>query len=196
MKSFTEYLTESKKTYTFRVKVAGECTTDHESQLRSMLERFSVSAFKKTGKTPIQSLPLDFPTLRNTDVSIFEVTLEYPTTSFELTEYISSNLGKSKQQIVVRTPNEPLEEYQQPAGAPRAGALLTDPDYKETTNAEFNDYYGDKYNESFLKKLNDEMKTRRSERGEKIPMGENFSDTNSLPVNTKSPVNQAQDPRK
>lgn len=80
-----------------------------------MLERFSVSGFKKSGKTPIQELPLDFPTLRNTEVNIYEVTLDYPTTPQELTEYISSNMGISAQRLVVRNPNEPGEQYQAPA---------------------------------------------------------------------------------
>ncbi len=196
MKSFKEYLTESKKTYTFRVKVAGECTAEQESKLKSMLERFSISSFKKTGKTPIQSFPLDFPQLKNTDVSVFEVVLEYPTTQHELHEYISANLGKTRQHVVVRTPNEPIEEYQQPQEARRAGALLDDPDYKEATNANFNDYYGEEYNKSFLASLNAEMKQRRTDRGEKIPAGDAAGKMAEASVNSKSPVVQAQDPRK
>jgi hypothetical protein len=196
MKSFKEYLTESKKTYTFRVKVAGECTSEHEDKLKKMLERFSVASFKKSGKTPIQSLPLDFPQLKNVDVSIYEVTLEYPTTTHELHEYISSNLGKTRQHVVVRSPNEPIEEYQQPADAPRAGALLDDPDYKEATNAKFSDFYGEDYNKSFLATLSAEMKQRRTDRGEKIPTGESTGQQTDASINTKSLLVQAQNPRK
>lgn len=196
MKSFTEYLTESKKTYTFRVKVAGECTTEHETKLKGILERFSVSSFKKTGKTPIQSFPLDFPQLKNIDVSVFEVTLEYPTTQHELHEYISSNLGKTRQHVVVRTPHEPIEEYQQPQEARRADALLTDPDYKEANNANFKDFYGEEYNKNFLATLNAEMKQRRTDRGEKIPTGDTSGDMQTASINSKSPIVQAQDPRK
>jgi hypothetical protein len=172
MKSFKDYLTESVKKYTFRVKVANDLTTEQETKLKGLLDRFSVAEFTKSGKTPIQSLPLDFPKLKNRDVSIYEVTLDYPTTSFELTEYLSANLGVTTEELVVRTPNEPIEEYQQPAGEARTTPLLTDPDYKESPNAKFEDFYGDKYNTSLIKELSADMKQRRKERGEKIPGAE------------------------
>lgn len=171
MKSFTEYLTESVKKYDFKIKVAHECDTASENKLKGLLERFSVSGFKKAGKTPIQELPLDFPTLRNQEVHIYEVTLDYPTTPQELTEYITSNMGISAQRLVVRNPNEPGEQYQTPAEK-REGALLDDSEYKEATNANHDDYYGEGYNTKFLKGVNDDLQRLRKERGEQIPSGE------------------------
>jgi hypothetical protein len=196
MRTFKEYLTESAKTYTFKVKVARDLTTEDESRMRGLLDRFSVAGFNKAGKTPIQSFPLDFPKLKNRDVSIYEVTLEYPTTPFELTEYLSFGLGVTNEELVVRAPGEPTEQYQQPQGEPRTGALLNDPDYKESPNAKFEDYYGDKFNSSLLKELNATMKEQRKARGEQIPGDEQGVTTNTLPLNTKSPVVQAKDPRK
>ena len=168
MKTFKEHLLESKKQYGFRVKVAGEFTTEQESMMKNLLDRFVVSNFKKSGKTPIQSLPLDFPQVRNCEVSIFEVTVDYPTTQQELTEYLSTGLGISKQNLVVRRPGEPSEEYQEPAEK-REGALLDDPDYKEAGSPQFEDFYGDKYNTGFVKELNDILKLQRKARGEVIP---------------------------
>ena len=168
MKSFKEHLSESKKQYTFRVKVAGDFTTEQESTMESLLNRYSVSAFKRAGKTPIQALPLDFPQVKNCEVSIYEVTLDYPTTQHELTEYLSLNLGVSKQNLAVRRPGEPSEEYQTPA-AERKGALLNDSEYSESPNAKFEEFYGDKYNSGFVKELNDILKLQRKERGEVIP---------------------------
>lgn len=168
MKSFKEYLTESAKRYDFRIKLACECSTEHETKLKTMLERFSVAEFKKVGKTPIQELPLDFPKLKNREVTVYEVSLEYPTTQFELTEYISSGLGMTNEELAVRSPNEPTEAYQQPVEK-REGALLDDPNYKEAANAKFEDYYGEKYNASFLQSLNNDAKERRKERGEQVP---------------------------
>ena len=171
MKSFKEHLTESKKKYDFRIKIAGEMTTEQEETMKRALGRFtidnSVVGLKKS-KTPIQSLPLDFPQVKNCEVNIYEVALDYPTTQFELTEYLSTELGVGKQHLVVRSPNEPTEEYQMPA-VKREGALLADPDYKESPNAQFEDYYGDKYNTGFVKELNDILKLQRKARGEEIP---------------------------
>jgi hypothetical protein len=168
MRSFKEYLTESTKKYDFRVKVAGTFTSENEATLKGLLERFSVAEFKKLGKTPIQDLPLDFPQLKNMEVNIYEVVLDYPTTQFELTEYLSGNLGINKQSLVVRRKGEPLEEYQEPV-AKREGALLTDPDYKEQAKIDGTDYYGEKYNNVFLKALNADAAERRKQRGEVIP---------------------------
>jgi hypothetical protein len=171
MKNFKEHLHESleAKKRDFRVKIAGDFTAEQETKMQTMLDRFKVGAFKKVGTTPIQQLPLDFPQIKNCEVSIYEVTLEYPTTQFELTEYLSQGLEVSKQRLVVRRPGEPLEEYQQEEPA-REGALLNDPTYKEAGSPQFDDYYGDKYNSGFVKELNDILKLQRRERGEEIPM--------------------------
>jgi hypothetical protein len=198
MKTFTEYLTESKKQYDFRVKIAGDFTTEQETQLKGLLDRYTVSSFKKTKKTPIQELPLDFPQVKNCEVNIYEVTVDYPTTSHELTEYLSSGLSVAKSHLVIRRPSEPGEEYQQPVEK-RKGALLDDPDYKESPNAKFEDYYGDKYNSGFVKELNDLLKLQRKERGEKIPTeagNEVKLETATKDANTKSILKQAADPRK
>jgi hypothetical protein len=171
MKSFKDLLSENaqQKKYDFRVKVAGTFSTEQETKLKSMLERFQVNAFKKVGVTPIQSLPLDFPQVKNCEVSIYEVTLDYPTTQQELTEYLTSGLEVSRQNLVVRRPGEPSEEYQEETPK-REGALLQDSDYKEAPNAQFEDFYGDKYNSGFVKELNDILKLQRKARGEEIPM--------------------------
>jgi hypothetical protein len=171
MKNFKEYLSESytAKKHDFRVKVAGEFTTEQESKLKTMMDRFQVDKFKKVGTTPIQTLPLDFPHVKNCEVHIYEVTVDYPTTQQELSEYLTQGLLVSKQNLVVRRPGEPSEEYQTPVEK-REGALLNIPDYKEVENANFEDYYGSKYNSGFVKELNDILKLQRKARGEEIPM--------------------------
>jgi hypothetical protein len=72
MKNFKEHLHESleAKKRDFRVKIAGDFTTEQEAKMQSMLDRFKVGAFKKVGTTPIQQLPLDFPQIKNCEVSI------------------------------------------------------------------------------------------------------------------------------
>jgi hypothetical protein len=199
MKRFTEYLQEgiTDKKYDFRVKIAGDITKENETKLESMLGKFKVSSFKKSATTPVQQFPLDFPNIQNSQVNIYEVTLDYPTTTFELTEYLTSGLAVGRQNLVVRKPGEPLEEYQ--SGEPiRQGekALLTDPDYKESPNARFEDFYGDKYNTGFVKELNDILKLQRKARGEEIPTEGDAKYNIDVAQNNNSPLNQAYDPRK
>lgn len=195
MRSFKEYLSESKKNYTFRVKVAGDFSAEQEKTLESLLAKYELSGFKKAGKTPIQELPLDFPNVKNAEVNIYEVDLAYPTTQFELTEYLCNSLNLVKQNIVVRSPNEPTESYQQPVEK-REGALLNDSTYSEVANVDSNDYYGDKYNSGFVKELNDILKLQRKARGEEIPTEVAAKFSTDVQENTKSPVMQAADPRK
>ena len=197
MKNFKEYLSEGlqARQHEFRVKVAGDFTAEQESKLQTMLERFQVSNFKKVGTTPIQQFPLDFPQVKNCDVKIYEVTLDYPTTQQELTEYLSTGLEVSKQRLVVRRPGEPSEEYQH-VDEKREGALLNDPDYKEAGNVQSEDYYGSTYNSGFVKELNDLLKLERKARGEEIPSeGAAKFNVDSAP-NTKSILQSAPDPRK
>jgi hypothetical protein len=168
MKTFTQYLSESTKKYDFRIKFAGEFTTEQEASMKSLLSKYAVSGFKKTGTTPIQALPLDFPQVKNCEVNIYEVVLDYPTTQQELTEYLTSELKVSKRNLVVRSPFEHTEEYQH-NDPKREGALLNDPNYSEAGSPQFEDYYGDKYNSGFVKELNDILKLQRKARGEEIP---------------------------
>jgi len=195
MKTFTQYLSESAKKYDFRVKVAGEFTTEQESSMKSLLSKYSVSGFKKSGTTPIQALPLDFPQVKNCEVSIYEVVLDYPTTQQELTEYLSSSLGVNKSHLVVRSPNEHTEEYQH-VEPKREGALLDDPDYKEAGSPKFEDYYGDKYNTGFVKELNDILKLQRKARGEEIPTEGAAKFNTDTDVKQESLLKAPQDPRK
>jgi len=197
MKNFKDYLLESvaAKKHEFRVKVAGTITKEQEAKLESMLNRYQVDAFKKLKTTPVQSLPLDFPQVRNCEVNIFEVVLSYPTTQQELTEYISTGLGISKQNLAVVRPGEPSEQYQTPEEK-REGALLDDPDYKEAGSPKFEDYYGDKYNTGFVKELNDILKLQRKARGEEIPTEGAAKYNIDTPASTQSMLQSAPDPRR
>lgn len=205
MKPFKEYLQENAKKYDFRVKIAGNVEKEHETQLHSLLEKFKVASFKKVATTPVQKLPLDFPKLTNEQVNIYEVILDYPTTQDELRNLICGSMKFARENVAVRRPGEPLEEYQEDKPI-RQGekALLNDPDYKEAGDPKFEDYYGDKYNQSFLKELSDILRLQRKERGEEIP---NRADEvtkadgktlNDIPQNNVSPIQQATkyDPRK
>ena len=190
MKTFKNYLQESTsaKKYDFRVKVAGDFTSEQESKLQTMLARYQVETFKKIGTTPIQELPLDFPQVKNCEVSIYEVSLNYPTTQQELTEYLSTGLEVIRQKLVVRRPGEPTEEYQHIEANPRTGALLDDPNYKEAGDPKFEDYYGDKYNSVFVKELNDLLKLQRKARGEEIPTEGAAKYNTDTPAHTESPI--------
>lgn len=111
MKSFRDYLTESKKTYNFKIKVAGDLPEKFDATLKELLGKYSVASMDKT-KTPIQKAPLDFPNVKAQEVHIFEVSLEYPVTPPELRQYIGEKTQISGANLIVRGANEASEEYQ------------------------------------------------------------------------------------
>ena len=90
----------------------------------------------------------------------------------------------------MRSPGEPLEEYQTPTEK-REGALLTDSEYKEAENANWDDFYGDKYNSGFVKELNDILKLQRKERGEVIPEEKSATFNSETAQNNTSPIKQS-----
>jgi hypothetical protein len=104
MKNFKEYLTESKKVYSFKVKVAGELPEKFQEGLTTRLGRCGVMTVKKLTTTPIQESPLDFPELKNMEVTVFEVICEYPVTSPEIAEDIKC-MGVEEAHFRVRGSN-------------------------------------------------------------------------------------------
>ena len=113
MRSFTEILTESKKTYEFKIGIAGECPEDCVEKMETALKKYAVANITTGKKTPIQERPLDFPQLQNMEVTYFETELEYPSTSQVLQEYVARCCGCDQAHIIVRNANDPREEYQE-----------------------------------------------------------------------------------
>lgn len=111
MKRIKDYLIEGKRTYDFKIKIAGDLPEKFESTLKTVLEKYSVSNMSKS-KTPIQKVPLDFPNSQFSEVHIFEVSLDYPEISPILRNYIVEKTGINQSNIIVRSPNEPTEQYQ------------------------------------------------------------------------------------
>lgn len=112
MRKFREYLAESKKNWTFRVKVAGEMPEKFESTLKTILEKWDASV-DYAGATPVQKLPLDFPQLENKEVHIFDVIANYPVTSDEIKNMVRERAHLSTACFVVKSCCDPTEEYQE-----------------------------------------------------------------------------------
>lgn len=127
MKTFADYLTESKKTYEFKIGVAGPLPEGMEDKLETVLQKYKLLNFSKGKTTPIQERPLDFPQLQNMEVTYFEVELAYPTTVQVMQEYLGKSCSIDQSHIIVRNPNEPQEEYQESkSDAPYESLLATE----------------------------------------------------------------------
>jgi hypothetical protein len=156
MGDFTKYLAESHKQYDYRIKIAGEIDKDFATKLETGLQKFEVAKLSAGKSTPIQETPLDFPQFKNTNVTIFELTTNYPASVFEMSEYIANYMGLAKNQVVVRRPGEPTEQYQADMNIKKESdfkSVLQDVEYKDAPAVKADEVYGDKANQSLLKEL-------------------------------------------
>ena len=160
MSTFKDYLTESTKSYDYKVKVAGDISDDFASRMETALQKFEVAKLSSGKKTPIMTLPLDFPALSNESVTIFDVTTNYPVAPSVMKEYLADYMNMNSSLIVVRKPGEPTEEYQadmQIGQKSEYANKLMDIEMKDAPKVKAEDFYGDKYNMGLLKEL---MKTK------------------------------------
>ena len=164
MGNFTKYLAESHKQYDYRIKIAGEIDKDFATKLETGLQKFEVAKLSAGKSTPIQETPLDFPQFKNTNVTIFELTTNYPASVFEMAEYIANYMGLAKNQVVVRKPGEPTEQYQADMNVVKEKdfkSVLQDVEYKDAPQHKGEDMYGDKANASLLKELLKDRKEKQ-----------------------------------
>lgn len=160
--TFKKYLAEAAKQYDFVIKVAGDLEEGFEDQLEVALKKFDVANLSAGKKTPIQSVPLDFPQLTNTEVTVYETTVNYPTTQHELRAYLSGVLNMQDDMIRVRKPGEPTEEYQASTDdeKPYEDKLL-DSEYKDAPEVDKDKLVTtEKGKETFLQQLAKEQKER------------------------------------
>jgi len=150
MKSFKEYLTESKKVYEFKVKVAGELKPEAIKKIKAALEQFKIESFSAPRRTPIHESPIDFPALKNTNITIFDVTLAYPTTSLQVKNAIA-DVGFSGNSLSVMNLKEEEEVALNHKHDEKSGEALLTKDYE--AGGEGQSLVGEKQKMSLIKEL-------------------------------------------
>ncbi len=162
MSTFKDYLTEAVKSYDYKIKVAGAPNDIDKNAMETALQKFDLNKMSAGKSTPIQSLPLDFPSLKNEQVTIFDVTTNYPESPRVMQEYLSDILRIPATHIVVRKPGEPTEQYQDEMEATKKSEYRTklqDLEYSEHAKIKPEDFHSKEANMSLLKEL---LKDRES----------------------------------
>ena len=200
MGDFVKYLSESAKQYDYRVKIAGELDKDFSTKLEQGLQKFEVAKLSAGKSTPIQETPLDFPMFKNTNVTIYELTTNYPASVFEMAEYIANYMGLARNQVVVRKPGEPTEEYQDNMAKEKDEnefrSVLQDLEYKDTPELPKEKAFGDEANKSLFKEL---LKDRQEkvEAEKKEPDQKHMDkDEKGTPSPFTKPKNEHPDPKR
>lgn len=157
MKSFIEYLKESteEKKYVFKIKVAGDLPEHCEDCMEAALQQFKVSRFTKGKSTPIQASLMDFPSIKNVAMTVFETELDYPATSSVVAEILANATRISRDCIRVRTPLEEATFEAEQVPEKKDDKPLLSQDYAKENNQSI---VGEKHISSFLKELS---KTRK-----------------------------------
>jgi hypothetical protein len=153
MKSFKDYLTESKRVYEFKVKIAGDHVPDAAAQIKASLAEFHVAKVSAPRSTPIQERQTEFPEHRNTQMTVYDVTTDYPATSLQLRDRIATGLGITHNHVKVKSLAEEKEyeinhEYDERTGKALVGTMQEPSDHGDLVN--------DTYKMNFLKELNRE----------------------------------------
>jgi hypothetical protein len=195
MSTFAKYLTESTKTYEYKVKIAGNIEKDFTTRLETACQKFEIQKLSAGKKTPIQSLPLDFPALSNESVTIYDLKTSYPVSVRELKEYLADYMKISPTHVVVRKPGEPSEEYQETiANATKSEYVnkLRDIEYKDAPKVTSADWHSTKANMSLLKELLKNRHEGRTEFAAKPKVETGISTKEDAPAD--SPLTKATNP--
>ena len=109
MKDFKQYLVEATQEYKFKVKLAMPLEDSTTDMRERVLGKYDVVDITKPKTTPIQEHPMDFQNLRNAEVTMFEVTLNYPTTPATLHQDLVNLVGIPGSHLVVINSAHPEE---------------------------------------------------------------------------------------
>lgn len=98
MKPFAQYLVESTKTYSYRIKIVGDVDAEFVKNFKDQLKKFDPVSIKDMKKTPILAKPADFPEQTNQAVNMMDVEFRYPAI-FPQIEQIAKLLGLEADRI-------------------------------------------------------------------------------------------------
>jgi len=84
MKSFTQYLTETKNTWIFKIKTIHELSDKQSDRIEKHLMKYDSNGLGAAKKTILQSTPRYFPAFKGYEVYIYEFETSLPTTGSQV----------------------------------------------------------------------------------------------------------------
>jgi len=191
MKTFAQYLTESEKTFDYRIKIVGDLPGDFVKEFKTRLKKFDPVQVGEVKTTPILSKPQDFPAFNNQAVNIMDVTFRYPAIPPQI-QQIAGLLGLDPDRICINELHWAEGMDQELAGIERDGKdLLTTPypaDTREQKEAS-KDYAAVGKDKQVVR--NSAEDATWTVAGGRTPPAET---TNDLPMGVKSPMTTVKRP--
>ena len=108
MKTFKSYLTESHRTYDFRIRIAGDMTDDMITKMKRALETYKIESISKPKRMPIQESPM-FPNMGPVEINVIDVTLAYPANDDQVRNLVAECGCAAAACIRVTPTNSPYE---------------------------------------------------------------------------------------
>ena len=193
MKPFAKYLTESEKTYNYRIKMVGDVPSTFVKELEGKLAQFDVVKISKIKTAPVRKEIPDFPAFPNQPMSIVDVEFRYPAIEPQIKQ-LAQLLGMDPNRIVMNTVpyEESMNDESRKIGDQNKD-LLDKPDYPAPDaeqRALSKDYATGPYDHAVLKNA---YRSNFTIAGNKTPPAKT---TNELPMGNKSPMTNVKRPPK
>jgi len=193
MKHFRDYLVESERTYSYRIKFAGDVPSEFLKAFKARLDQFDPVKIGDVKTTPIQARTPDFPAYSNERMSTMEVEFRYPAIDAQIRQ-IAQLLGMDPNRVLMQTPNySDSNEEERDLIKDQNQELLTDTDFPAPDakqKALSKDYATGPYDHAVLKNA---YRSDFTIAGEKTKPAET---TNDIPQGTTSPMSTVKRPPK
>lgn len=193
MKNFKDYLAESERTYSYRIKFVGDAPAEFLKMLEEKCKQFDPVKFGKAKTTPVQLKPADFPKYENDRVTSLDVEFRYPAIEPQIKQ-LAQLLGFDPNRIIMlTTPYENSLDVEKEKIEAENKDLLTDTDFPAPDaeqQALKKDYSAEPHDHAVLK---NSYRTDFTVAGGKTPPAKT---TNDLPMGTTSPMTRVKRPPK
>lgn len=193
MKTFAKYLTESERTYNYRIKVVGDLPAGFLKAMKEKLAQFDVVKMSNPKTTPVRKQIPEFPSFPNESLTMVDVEFRYPAIEPQIKQ-LARLAGLDENRIAMGTidHDESLGQENDKI-INQNDDLLADTDYpaddKEQKSLK-KDYATGPYDHEVLKNA---YRTKFTVAGGKTPPAKT---TNDLPQGEKSPFSNIKRPAK
>lgn len=109
MKNFLQYLSETQKTYEFRIKIANCNPSDKLDALKAGLAGYVVESMSSVKTLPIKSNDIDFPSMTNCEIFLMDAVFKYPVNDAQVRAIVAERLDCAQSQVVVVPKYSPEE---------------------------------------------------------------------------------------
>jgi hypothetical protein len=179
IKSFVSHLQDSAKVYSFKMRMAFECTDTMYKKIEAALDAYQLESITKPKSLPIQEDIVNFPNAGPCEINIIEMELGYPVIPEMLCALLIERCQLDGTRFVIHT--QAQEEFATPQITMyEKGEALLNTDLDDIALTE--KVYGNEFVTDFL----DSIETREFEfAADKEGKAET---TNDLPQGDKSPM--------